>query len=101
MVWITRIDADGMDAWPLGPVRSPFFALRVIPQRPVQLPRLAVIFGFEESTGHRSTPNFAGMVGAAGSESPDQFQRPIERLVEEGNWLRNITLGHRRIRRYR
>src|SRR5262249_48277031 len=51
------------------------------------------------SSGHRSAPDLARMIGGAGRECPDQFQRPLEWFVEVGNWLRNIAFRHRGVLR--
>src|SRR5438128_8370913 len=69
---IARIDADGMDAWPLRAVRSPFFAPRVIPERTIQFPRVAIVFRFEETAGHRAGPDQSRLIGAAWRKAPDQ-----------------------------
>src|SRR5262245_8246386 len=91
---ITRVYTDRMNAWVLGPILSPLFALGVIPKRTIQFPRVPIVFGFEETAGHCSTPEHSRLIGAAGRESPDQFERPFERFVEERNRFRRVTLRH-------
>src|SRR5262245_5388887 len=62
---IARIDANGVNAWPFRSVGTPFLALGMIPKRTIQLPRVAAVFRFEESSGHGSAPEDAGFVRAS------------------------------------
>src|SRR5207237_608416 len=96
---IARIDADGMDARPLRAVRSPFLAPRMIPERTIQLPRVAIVFRFEETAGHRAGPDQSRLIGAAWRKAPDQLQRPVECLSEEWNRFGDVAFGHRWILR--
>src|SRR5439155_1548401 len=94
---IARINADGVDAGPFRAVRTPFFAFRMIPKRAIQFPRLAIILRFEKASRHRSTPDHPRLIRATRRHSPDELERPVERLVEERDGFRYVAFGHRRI----
>src|SRR5215813_2502453 len=86
-----------MNAGILGSIRTPFLTLRMVPKWPVQFPGIAVVFRLEKSAGHRAAPDDTRFIRATWSQSPNQFERPIESLPEKRNGFRNITFGHRRI----
>src|SRR5688572_22279453 len=69
----------------------------MVPQGPIEFPRLAAVAGSEQPSGHRATPHDAGLVGPAWCKSPDQLERPIDGLARKGMGLGHVTLGHRRI----
>src|SRR2546422_1678395 len=98
---IARIDANGMNSGPFGAVRAPLFAFGMVPKRTIQFPGLTTVFRFEQAAGHCPAPDQARLIRAARCEAPYEFERPIERLVEEGNGFGHISFGHRRILRRR
>src|SRR5205823_6025726 len=74
MTRIMRIDADRVNAGMLRAVRSPVVTFRMIPKRPIQFPRLAVVLGFEKSARHGAAPDHTRLVGSAARHAPDQFE---------------------------
>src|SRR6185369_1708802 len=59
---------------------------------------MTAVFGLEETSGHRATPEHTRTIAAAGLESPDQAQRPVDGFPAEGHF-RNVAFRHRRIHR--
>src|SRR5579884_2294029 len=88
-----------MNTGPFGSVGTPVFTPRMIPKRPVQFPCISVIFRFEQTAGHRSTPHDPRLIRSAGRHGPNQFERPVQWLVEEWYRLRHVALRHWRILR--
>src|SRR5262249_59543136 len=78
---VARIDADGMDAGVVGATAKPLLAQRIIPERAVECPGVAAVFGPEEAAGQSAAPKRVRLVGAAGSERPHQLEGPVGRLA--------------------
>ena len=64
-----------MDARPVVTAAEPLGALRLVPERADQLPRITAIVRAEESARERAGPETSGLVSATRFETPDLFQR--------------------------
>src|SRR5712691_6490776 len=82
-----------MDARLLGAAPHPLLALGMIPQRARHLPALPVIGRAEQAARQRSTPEDAGLVGAAGRERPDARGAPVDRPAPHVVLLVAVRLG--------
>ena len=98
IVRIARVYANRVNAGIVGAAAEPHFALRVVPQRAIQRPRVAAVLRLEQSARHRAAPDHAALVRASRGERPYQLERPVDRLAVVRH-LRRVAVGHRRIGR--
>ena len=89
---IARIDQHRVNAGMIGAAAEPLLAPRIVPQRPVERPRLAAVIGTEQPARQGAAPDHAGLVRAAGRERPDQLQRPLGRRAFHRR-LRRVAFG--------
>src|SRR5690348_9854908 len=87
-----------MDPGMVGAAAEPLLAQRVVPQRTVERPGLAVILRSEEASRQGAAPQHAGLVGAARLDCPDQLQRPVGRCALDRG-LGYVALRLRRVDR--
>src|SRR5262249_45840114 len=90
---VARVNADRVDARPIGAAAVPLFAQGVIPERAHDLPALAMIIGAEQAAGQRPAPDGAGLVRTAGRKGPDLGGRPIDLAAPHVRFLVALGLG--------
>src|SRR5262249_54413474 len=78
---VARVYADRMDAGQFTAATGPLLAHGIVPQRPHQVPGVAVVGRAEQAAGQGAAPQPPGLRRAAGLQRPDEFVVPGDGLL--------------------